>query len=66
MKSKWTRLYKSNDKPIYIYYNEDGYKVNAYSFYPRYFRGEDSFKNCLQYVSDFGDHVNIKEPHATV
>jgi hypothetical protein len=58
----WTRVYKSEDKPIYVYRREDGtYKINGYSFL-RVHKGEDALKNTIQYVKDLGDYaVKIKE-----
>ena len=60
--SKWTRVYKSDDRPIYVYRTEDGtYKTHAYQML-RYYQGEDALKNTIQFVKDFGDStVVIKE-----
>ena len=60
--SKWTRVYKSDDMPIYVYRTEDGtYRTYAYRMV-RYYKGEDALKNTIQFVKDFGDStVVIKE-----
>lgn len=55
MKTSWTRIYKSAIRPIYIYKQDSGYKVNAYSFYPRYFNQENAKEECLNYVNSFGE-----------
>lgn len=55
--NKWFRIYKSSDKPIYIYKLDGSYKVHAYGFYPRKFHGEDASKNCLSYVNSFGESL---------
>lgn len=65
-KNNWIRVYKSKDRPIYIYKTEGGYKVNAYSFSPRYFYKETCLEDCLQYVKDFGEYVTEREINATV
>jgi hypothetical protein len=57
MKSDWTRIYKSAIRPIYIYKSERGYKVNAYSFYPRYFNQDNAKQDCLDYVNSFGEGI---------
>jgi hypothetical protein len=59
--TKWNRVYRSDNKQVYVYERCGEYKAIAYGFY-RLFKGEDALKNVIQYVSDFGDtKVDIKE-----
>lgn len=57
MKTNWIRIYKSAIRPVYIYKAEGGYKVHAYSFYPRYFNRENAEQDCLDYVNSFGEGI---------
>lgn len=62
--SRWTRIWKSSDRPIYVYRRDDGtYKTQAYSMI-RYHVGETALQNAIQFVKDLGDSsIVIKEEY---
>lgn len=55
----WTRLYRSENKQIYVYFNNkdpDNYKAYAYDI-SRVYKGEDSMNNLIRFIRDVGDNV---------
>ena len=55
----WTRIYRSENKQIYVYFNNedpDNYKAHAYEIF-RVYKGEDSIKNLIRFIKDVGDNV---------
>lgn len=55
----WTRIYRSENKQIYVYLNNedpDNYKVHAYEIF-RVYKGEDSLHNLIRFIRDVGDSV---------
>ena len=57
--AKWTRIYRSENKQIYVYINNedpDNYKAHAYEIF-RVYKGEDSIHNLIRFIKDVGDNV---------
>ena len=55
----WTRIYRSENKQIYVYFNNedpDNYKAHAYEIF-RVYKGEDSIHNLIRFIRDVGDNV---------